>query len=289
MTFEPGIYPEMTREQYDQIIALNQSTIKTILKRHARRAYYDLTHPTPSTQPMIDGSAFHRRVLEPDRFDEGFALPPLDDNGNRVRKQGKANLEIWKAWNEENADRHEISVDTMAGIEKMATALWDHPTVGRWLDACQYTEFTVLWEHPEYGFPCKAQMDAVSIDEGWTWLWDLKKTKDATAESFSRDIANYDYLVQAEWYLEGLNALAEAERRFAFVAVEVDQPNDIAIYELDALARFEAKHRIDKATRIWAKALETGEFPGMDTGVQSISAPKWAMTHERDLPEDGDL
>jgi hypothetical protein len=160
-----------------------------------------------------------------------------------------------------------------------------HPVAERWVDGLIHTEFAAMWLHPIYGFPCKALVDAVSRDRGRTWVWDAKTTRDATPAFWRKEVVNRGYLIQSEWTIQGLNEIAPAERDFAFVVAETKGYMDVSVYECGALTRFEAKHRIAKACRKWAQALETGRFEGASTEVQLIEAPKWAMTHESDWDE----
>lgn len=285
MEFKPGIYPGISRADYDSVIALNQSSIKLILDRHVKAAWTRLHHPDEPSEAMIEGQAFHAMLLEPGTFAQRFASYPKFDRRTKVGK------EEWAAWEEENKDKHHLPIERMLELQDQVAALLAHPVVARWIDNALYHEFAVFWEHPQYGFPCKALVDSVSRDEGRTWVWDAKTTREATVDFWRREIVNRSYLIQAEWTLQGLNALAEADRDFAFVVLETKGFKDVAIYECGPLTRFEARHRIDKACRRWADSLESGTFPGATTQIQQIEAPRWAMTHEADfeaLGEEGD-
>jgi len=283
MDFEPGIYPHMLDAEYRQIEALNQSTIKVIDERHVHAGWQALYRPTEPTQAMIEGTAFHLLVLEPHLFDEQFTSFPMQEEKPEsvVIKRGKANLAIWAEWEAENKARYGLKPDKIAELKEQAAHIRKHPVVGKWIKNAQMREFVVLWEHPEFGFPCKAKVDAVTVDE-WTWVWDLKTTRDASRDFWKKEIHNRNYLVQAEWTLQGLNEISPYDRRFAFAACETDGYRDIAVYECGPATRFEAKHRIQKVCRKWSDALLRNEFAGMPTDVQQIEVPGWAMTNERD-------
>lgn len=282
MEFKPGIYPGISRADYDSVVALNQSSIKLISERHVKAAWTRLHHPDDPSQAMIEGQAFHAMLLEPGKFSKRFAVYP------NVTKVSKAGKDEWAKWEVGNAGKWGLKADKMLELQAQVHALLSHPVVARWVDQAIYHEFAVMWEHPTYGFPCKALVDAVSRDEGRTWVWDAKTTRNATAAFWAREIVNLSYLIQAEWTIQGLNQIAEAERDFAFVAIETTGFNDVAIFECGPLTRFEARHRIDKACRQWAKALSSGIFPGPTTQIQQIEAPRWAMTHEQDFEQLGE-
>ena len=282
--FEPGIYPDMPRSEYDSIVALNQSTLKVILERHARAGYKRLVVPRQPSQAMIEGAAFHTLCLEPHLYDERFATYPTEDDGvTTLRRQGKAKLAIWGEWEADNLNRDGISVSKRAELAEQAGKLREHPVVGRWIRDAAYREFVVLWEHPRFGFPCKAQMDLIVSDvDGWTKPVDLKTTRNATQPFWEREIVNLGYMLQDAWYLQGLYELSPMERRFHFAVVETTEWMDVAIYEIGALTRAEAEFRIEGACRAWKRGLDSGAFDGMSTEAQPLEAPRWAMTHLSD-------
>jgi hypothetical protein len=276
MEFKPGIYPGISRADYDSVIALNQSSIKLIGERHVKAAWTRLHHPDDPSQAMIEGSAFHAMLFEPNEYEQRFAAYP------RYDKRTKAGKALWEEWEAENAGKWHLSIEKMLELQSQVHALLAHPVASRWIDQAVYHEFAVFWTHPTYGFPCKALVDAVSRDEGLTWVWDAKTTRDATPGFWAREIANRSYIVQAAWTLDGLDQIAMADREFAFVALETGGFMDVAIYRCGPLSLFEARHRIEKACKKWARALETGVFPGATTEIQTLEVPRWALTHERD-------
>ena len=288
--FTPGIYPHMPDPEYRLIPALNQSTIKVIDERHVHAGWEKLHRPTPPTQAMIEGTAFHYLVLEPHLYDKAFVSVPMQEENPEkvVIKRGKENLAIWADWEKVNKDRYGLKPEKIIELKEQAKRIREHPVLGQWIAEAEMREFVVLWEHPIYGFPCKAKVDAVTVED-WTWVWDLKSTRDASEGFWKKEIANKNYLVQAEWTLQGLNEISEHDRRFAFAACETTGYMDIGIYECGATTRFEAKHRIDSVCRKWADALERNAFDGMPVDVREIEVPNWAMTHLRDLPDDEEL
>lgn len=282
MEFSVGIHPGISRVDYDSVIALNQSTIKLIDERHMKAAWTRLHHPDPPSLAMIEGQAFHKLLLEPGRFDEDFIARPKWDMRT---KTGQAARVAWEEQHPGWETKQEIQIERLIELQNQVAVLMEHPIVARWVDGLLFTEFAAFWNHPEYGFPCKALVDAVSRDRGRTWVWDAKSTRNATVEFWRKEVVNRGYLIQAEWTIQGLNAIAEAERDFAFVAVETAGYMDVAVFECGPLTRFEAKHRIAKACKKWARALETGRFEGAVGDVQMIEAPRWAMTHEQDFDQ----
>lgn len=286
MDFKIGLHPGISRADYDSVIALNQSSIKLIDERHVKAAWRRLHHPDPPSEAMIQGSAFHCLLLEPKMFAERFVARPHWD---MRKKADKLEREVWESENPGWQLRDEIEIEKLGELQLQVAMLKAHPIVGEWIKHAKAYECAVFWEDDVHGFPCKALIDAISVVNGRTIVWDPKTTRDATPAFWRKEINNRNYMVQAEWTIQGLNAVAPADRDFFFVALETKGEMDIGLYEVGALSRFEARHRIRKACKKWQRAQETGIYPGAPTAPQMIDAPKYAMTHERDYEEEEEI
>lgn len=276
MDFAPGIVPGISRADYDAVFALNQSSIKIIDERHVKAAWRRLRHPDPPSRAMIVGTAFHLMLLEPEKFNEQFVVIPKWDMRTKVGKESRA---AWEADNPGWESRYELTVDEMLNLQGLVRQFLEHPVASVMIDNAIHYELGVFWNHPEYGFPCKALVDVVTRYEGRTWVLDLKSTRDVSPQFWSREIANRGYMIQAEWIIQGLNELSPAERDFGFLVGETGGERDVMIYEAGPTTRWEASHRIARACLQWDQAIRSDTFPGAEPRIQMIEAPRWAMTH----------
>jgi hypothetical protein len=285
-SIEPGLYPGMSREEYDEVDALNQSTIKVAYERslyHARMKQLEVSTPSDA---LVEGNALHTLILEPELFDERYAPTPVTDKNARHSIRTKAGLAAWEHYEEEHAGKHPIKATRILELKAVREMVMSHPLARVLIENATYKETSFFWEHPEYEFLCKGQFDLLTEHKGWTWVIDLKSALDASENGFRRAVGNYSYMVQDPWYIDGLNAIAPAERRFGFVAFEKDFPNAVQIHELDAELVFEGRFRCDVVAQQWAKAQETGLYPGYPTGINTLTGSKYMMTHERVLEEE---
>jgi hypothetical protein len=279
---EPGLYPGMTREAYDEVDALNQSTIKLAYEKslyHARMKQLD--HSAPS-EALVHGNALHTLILEPELFSERYGPMPVNDKGAKHTVRTGAGASAWAAYEEDYPGRIPIKQTRIDELKHIREMVMLNPTARVLLENASYKETSFFWEHPDYGFMCKGQVDVLTEYQGWTWAIDLKSALDASVLGFRRAVGNYGYMVQHHWYIEGLNEIAEAERRFGFVAFEKDFPYAVMVHELDAELVFEGRHRCDRISRKWEKAQESGTFPGYPQGMNTLTGAKWMMTHEYD-------
>lgn len=286
---DPGLYPDMTRSEYDAELALNYSTIKLAHEKSLMQAYEKLVGPgSASTPDQIIGNALHTLILEPELFTTRFAPMPVTDKGVKLSRTTQAGAVAWDRYDDEHGDKHPIKRAKITELMIIRENVMAHPTARAMIENASYKETSFFWDHPEYNFECKAQFDLLTEWEGWTYCTDLKSTKDASPAGFEREIAKYSYMIQDVWYREGLNEIAPADRRFAYIAFEKTHPFPVCVYELDALNIFEGKFRCDSVAAKWDKALDTGEFPGYPGGVNQAAAKRWAMDHERAYDEEID-
>jgi exodeoxyribonuclease VIII len=106
---------------------------------------------------------------------------------------------------------------------------------------------------------------------------DIKTTKDASAESFSKDAWSYRYDVQAAFYLDAYRTLTGREGRFIFICVETEPPYLVACYVAtpEMIAAGRARYRQNLAT--YASCVESGTWPGYGDAVMPLDLPAWAV------------
>lgn len=276
---KPGLYPAMPRDEYDAVDALNQSTIKVAYDQslyHARAK--QLEHKAPS-DALIEGNALHTLILEPDLFEKRYAdMPVTDKNVKHTRRTG-AGATAWEEYDEKNSDKIPIKATRIAELKDVRDMVLKSPITKSLLDNATYKECSFFWEHPEFGFPCKGQLDLLTELDGWTWAIDLKSAIDASTIGFRKAVGNYGYMAQHHWYLEGLNEIAPADRRFGFVAFEKAYPHAIMMHELDPELVFEGQHRCDRISHKWNQSIKDGTYPSYPGGINVLTGSKWMMTH----------
>lgn len=268
-----GIYPGMSRAEYHAIKAVNQSLLKQFARSAAHAREY-MMHPPEPTEAMDDGNAIHCAVLEPKRFADTYVVSP------RFDRRLKADKEAWAEFEKNNAGKEIIDEDTMLMCRAITENCYADPVINRILAGKGHSELCVVWTDVETGLRCKALLDCVVKFQGFTFIVDLKSTKDASPEAFGKQCANLGYHEQAAFYLEGLNTIAPMERRFLHLAVEKVRPFCAAVYELqdDSInaGRFEFRAHLNQ----YAECLRTNVWPGYPSGITPLNIPVWAMSRE---------
>lgn len=272
--FEPGIYPGMTYAQYARIDAINHSRLERLRRSPAHLRLAETNPPEP-TAAFDFGHGFHPAVLEPERFAREF-VRGLEG----VKKQSKADKDAWAKFRLEHPGQTVLDAPDYDAIVGMATAVWESMTAAELLRGDGGNEVVFVWRDEQTGLMCKARIDRLTTLYGWSYVVDLKSTRDASAASFRKDVANFGYARQIAMYLDGANALAPAERRNALVAVEKDRPYGVAIYELTDSSITEARRQYRRHLEIYAECLTTKAWPSYRDEIIPLSLPGWAFENE---------
>ena len=283
---EPGLYPGMDRSEYDAVDALNQTTIKIAYEKSLLHARAEQLQSSEPTEAKIIGLALHTLILEPELFQERFAPMPVNAKGDKWNRRFQDGAIAWDIFDDEHPGCHAIKQAKIDELYIMRASVLRDPTCREIIEAASFQEVSFFWEHPDYGFACKGQADLISQYEGWSWCVDVKSTKDASPLGFSKEIGTFSYMVQGAWYLEGLNEIAEAERRYGFIAFDKSTPFCASFYELDPENLMEGRYRCDTVARKWQAGIEAGEFGAYPGGITQTKPQGYAMTHRNQFDEE---
>jgi len=189
----------------------------------------------PPTLPRKDSAAFamghavHCLALEPERFDERFAVAPKVD---RRTTAGKV------AWAEYLADcEGKTALDEQDHADAVACvqALNNHAQFAAIM--AQPRRVEVPFEFDLFGHRFKAKPDC--IVDSMRLILDIKTTDDASPHRWQWSVVDYGYHRQQIIYQEALRQETGKQYRFIFAVVEKPKPSTrgipptAALYELD--------------------------------------------------------
>lgn len=271
---EPGLYPDMSAEEYHSIPALSKSTLDHLHKSPAHMLAY-LKEPHKDTPDTILGSLFHCLTMEPELFERRYAVV----DGNRQTKAVKE--EILAA---EAEGKTVIRPDGLDAARAMAESVRSHPRAGVFIAAAKGFELSLFWELTINGvvIPCKARLDIMADIPGFgVALGDLKKTRDASLRGMSRHALEYRYHVQASWYRSGLYLGAGlTSQQFMLVCCEAEPPYQVGLYNISEAAQDLAQREIRADLELLAECIKTDNWPGYPVEVQELDLPAWAYKVE---------
>lgn len=275
---EAGIFPGISRVEYESIDAINQSLLKRVLIDSPAHARYEQLHPADPTPAKILGDAIHQAVLEPARFEREYAAPAMDDEGRRYDKRTKEGKAKWAAWESENAGKTMIdSASDWKAIQRVKRELWARPVTRSILGGPGHIEIAIVWEDPKTGLWCKALVDRIQRRDHLTYLWDLKSCASASPIRFPRQAADLKYHFQAAFYLWGASIVRPApDRRFGFLAVEKEEPWAMKPWECKPSVIEQGQLEVRAALDIWARCVERDEWPAYGDEIEEFHLPEWA-------------
>jgi hypothetical protein len=273
MNLEPGLYPGVTNDCYQQWNAASAHRLSLLARSPAHLRWF-LDHPEEPTPSLIVGGAFHALCLQPDVFGSQYAVAPECD---RRTKEGKA---TWETFCAAAAGRTVIKEQDADLCTAMMVAVHKHPTAGELLRAPGPVEVSALWWHrlnddPPMPQLCKLRADKLAPEH--SSIVDLKTTDDASPDGFERSILKYGYHRQAAMYLHGMAALGTPYDHFVFVCVEKDAPHAVGVYRLDDEAVEAGWAECEELLAKYAECCRTNTWPGYPDDVQTISLPDWKM------------
>lgn len=253
-----------TQRVYRTTPGLNFSLGKHLLKSqaHFMRA---LEEEQQKPKPCFElGTCVHANVLE-DKDPTGlWAIKPADMTFST--KEGKA----WRS--ERLAEGREIVTQDFVDAYNGVTSALKASYLGQILKALKSREHVMRFVAA--GVPCKALIDA--FDFGY--MLDLKTSSDASPAGFGKSVASYDYLLQAAWYLRGVQYCHPEQKveRFVWAVVETEPPYCVAFYELEPDDLAYGNAMMDLVLRRYADLAARGfkEPKGWPT-VGKLQIPRW--------------
>lgn len=167
------------------------------------------------TDAMHFGSLIHKLLLEPESFNDEYAI------FTGARRAGKE----WQQFKSENENKQIIKMSELDDANSIVQNAMNNPIFNEIMSNKVHTEKQVTWTHAGVGF--KGFIDVESIINGETIVCDIKTTTDA-GKRFQRDLIYNDYKMQAAMYLENY----DPNTQFFIIAVETVAPFNVQVYRL---------------------------------------------------------
>lgn len=270
----PGIY-EMTNEAYhSHRYALSSSGARKLLPPSCPEIFrYEQDNPQPAKKVWDIGNAAHKLVLG-----NGPALQLVD-------------YERWdtKAAKAEVAEAREAGAIPLKRAEydqvhDMADALRRHPVASLLFDPERGTpEQSLFWRDDRTGVMRRARLDWLpNPRSGRLIIPDYKTCRSANPEKLAKDIDEYGYHQQDDWYRAACRALGIAgdDAAFVFVCQEKTAPYVITVIEVTATARRIGAARNRRALETFAQCTAAGYWQGYSDDIEPVALPGYAETRD---------
>lgn len=273
------LYTNMSNADYHAHSAVSSSQLKTIISQSLAHFAFKKNNPTPQTEAMIFGSAYHSFVLEPNNFsDEYFVFndadKPVPDKDYRTKEN-----QIWKAQiYADNAHKTVLSLTDLQKIQAMSEVIRSNPFCDKLLNDCPDREHSVFAHHEDMSV--RIRPDAYSDK----LILDFKTCEDASPDGFERTLINYRYYLQAAFYVDVMKLVDGKVRDFILIAQEKSAPYIAQIYVVSDVALERGREEYKHALKLLKQAYRTREFPAYESaekgGIREITLPDWVLRKE---------
>jgi exodeoxyribonuclease VIII len=231
-------------------------------------ARIETSYETPA---MRLGTAVHMAALEPDRFSSGYGEGPMVSRSTKVWKEAQAATKATL-----------LPPDEFRLIAGIVKSLQDHDAASKALFRGNGSnEATFITKDAASGIGIKCRADRVTSGG---FVVDLKTTQDASARAFGKSVVNFNYHLQAAFYMRCIEAATGTiPKGFVFVAVEKEPPYACQVFLADDEMLSIGAKKIDALLlqlRSLTEEFGTTPWPSYSQQVQPLSLPEWAL---RDL------
>lgn len=256
---------DMPEAEYHAHPALSSTGARLLLESPAK-FQYGLTHKRPDKPEFDLGSAFHAKVL-------GTGYQVVTPPDHMLASNGAWSTTAAKDFIADARAKGQIPMkkETIAERDAMVEAVLAHPSARAFLEQEGDAEASVFATDPDTEVRVRCRFDKLA-----KICVDLKTARDASPSGFSKAAGNYGYDVQDAFYLDALYYQTGERRDMVFIAIEVEPPYLVGVYQLDYLFADMGSVKAKKARELFAEYTASGIWPGYSPKVELLPPPVFA-------------
>lgn len=273
--FAPGIYENLSNEDYHGSDPIGSTGLKRILQSPAHFRY---PSPFNATRAKDIGSAIHAAILEPARYLTDYKVVECDARTSA----------LYKAACKEHPAERALTTAEAANVTGMQAGVMRNRGCRALIEAPGRYELSVFAKDPVTGLLVKCRFDKL-LDCGIPV--DLKKTQDARPDAFSRATQNYGYHLSAALYMDVWEWLTgEKLQAMRWIATEEKSPHAAMHYQIGEESLEEGRRLYRMALNRYADCLDRGQWEAYDDDSEQpivIDVPGWALDRADELNLEG--
>lgn len=269
-----GLYEGLDAATYHALPYCSNSKL-THLKRSASHLKTALAGEfNLKSEAIRKGSALDVLLLEPIEWPNWTVFP---ENFSRGRTDGKlAWAKAANRFGEAHLERHHLRHAEYLDVLAMKNAVLSNTDAREFIEAGgeRMNQISIVFRWLDVLF--KGRLDRLLFRPSSSIAIDLKTTRDASPEGFSKIILDRGYHRQAAIYMTGCAILGRPVEAFVIVAVENSAPYNCSVYELSSDFLMLGLAEVKALAKRYKFCVEKDYWPGYTTGVEVIEPPKWA-------------
>lgn len=280
---EDGIYGSVDEATYHADRAsLSVSGAKLLVQPSCPAKFRWKMDNPPETKSVWDfGHVTHRLILG-----KGSEFVILDPEEHGLKSDGTvadkpAMTTMWK--NAEKDARAQgmipIHIDDHAKAVAMAQKVLTDPEAAP-IFASGEAEMSIYATDPVTGIRLRGRVDWINREyhnDGTVLIDDVKTSITANPIELEKRFYDLGYWMQRAWYEDLLILAGLAERvDFVFTVVEKTEPHIVQNIRYTRAAVEEGRRANREAIDLYARCMETGDWPGYSSDIVTIGLPAWA-------------
>ena len=284
--FELGIFENVDIDDYHRDREfISSSAIKEARKSLKHFDWY-LNNPGETKSHFEFGNAFELALMDSvngtNDFDENVLIfdeskrPEPDKNfGSNKNKDWK--IEQFLTTKYIIAKTGDESFDT---IQIMLKACKENELIEKLLKNTNY-QSSLFWEDSKTGIKLKTRPDVSKVNK--SVIVDIKTTRDGSPRSFAKDVANYDYPLQAVLQMRGCvgTGMLEKVDKYYWLVAEKNPPYNVQIYNFPVSDWAFVEKDLDYVLGLIKQSRDNGKFEGYSYqsdnkfGIIDLVLPNW--------------
>ncbi len=265
----------MNFDEYRAINAINFSSLKS-MKKSPKQFKYDLENGIVDSVGKSLGRATHTATLEPDKFNEEYAIYT-----GKIRK-GKD----WERFKSENPRKTILKEDEAEHCLRIAREVRLNPIANKYLTGGK-PEHTIQWTDSGSGQRCKARLDYLNDIDGKIYIVDLKGCQTVLLQNFRVEAGKNSYHRQLGYYKSGISQLYPGrEIECIIIGVEHKQPHDVCVYRMEEDSLIAGQEDCLGWLKLVAECVKSNTWNGCYGSEQELVIRKWELEIPDDTIED---
>ncbi|HEY3430488.1 MAG TPA: PD-(D/E)XK nuclease-like domain-containing protein [Cyclobacteriaceae bacterium] len=291
-----GIYNDISIQDYHEKFkeSISATGIK-LAKKSLKLWKWMQTHPNETKAHFEFGNAFELALLDKENFKSQVAIlqtkywvekamqekPEL-----KVPKSSacyKAEESKFVSMNEGKYIIPDVGPQSFESIEYMLESCYRDSTIQKLITNTEY-QLSLFWTDPETGIMLKTRPDVCKRKKNV--VVNLKTAIDGSPSAFSKDLAKYDYALQAAIEIRGCIAteLMPWVDNYFWLVVEKEPPYNATLYEFDKSDQQYSLDELDYLLSKIKRAREEDLYPGYtdrasnEYGILTAQIPAYYKT-----------
>lgn len=288
-----GIYNDVTIEQYHADKShLSATQIKWARTSLAHFDWY-MKHEQEDKPHFSFGNAFELALLDKKMFDEKVAVMPTQqwideaNSGRAIKFKTPKNSGLYQdkqiEFLAENKGKYiipDVGKYSYSDIQLMVNTCDNDPTIQKLLGGVQY-QVSVYWTDEQSGLNLKTRPDICQVKRNV--IVNVKTIIDGSPDSFARELAKYDYPLQACMEIKGTLAsgLMSSVDFYYWLVVEKEPPYNATLYEFTIEDQKLVFDDLDFLLMRLKRARDENKYPGYTAradnkyGILQARIPPW--------------